>query len=502
MQQPSVRKVIVIGAGFAGLAAACSLAKAGYEVVCLEKNEVAGGGGRVFQGEGFTFVMGPSWYWMPDVFEQFFAKFGKNVSDYYDLVRLDPSYQVLYSQKDTLELPASMPELEALFESLETGAAANLRKFLKQAAYKYEVGINSLVYKPSRSLTEFIDAKLMVDVLRLDVFQSMHKHVRKYFKHPKLVQLMEFPILFLGALPQNTPALYSLMNYADMALGTWYPMGGMHKIVEAMVALAEELGVEIKLGEEVKRVELEGSAISRVITSQGEYEADVVIGGADYHHLETQLLPAQYRTYTDKYWDSRVMAPSSLIFYLGVDKKLEGLHHHNLFFDEDFGPHAQEIYTTPAWPKKPLFYVSAPSKTDPSVAPAGMENLFILIPVAPDLEDTEETREHYYQMVMARLEKIIGQEVRRHVIYKRSYAHRDFINDYHAFKGNAYGLANTLLQTAVLKPSLKSKKVKNLFYAGQLTVPGPGVPPSLISGQVVAAEVVKEFAPPVATLIN
>ncbi|MBA9076398.1 phytoene desaturase family protein [Rufibacter quisquiliarum] len=500
MQHTSAKKVIVIGAGFAGLAAAAGLASEGYEVVCLEKNEVAGGRARVFNTNGFVFDMGPSWYWMPDVFEQFFAKFGKNVSDYYELVRLDPSYQVLYGDQEVLELPASMPALESLFESLEPGAGTQLQKFLKQAAYKYEVGINSLVYKPSRSLTEFIDPKLLVDVLRLDVFQSMAKHVRKYFRHPKLIQLMEFPILFLGALPENTPALYSLMNYADMALGTWYPKGGMHKIVEGMVALAKEQGVEIRLGEEVQRLELEGGRITHVVTAQGKYEADVVIGSADYHHLETKLLPQSFRTYSDSYWDSRVMAPSSLIFYLGVDKKLTGLQHHNLFFDEDFGPHAAEIYTTPAWPQKPLFYVSVPSKTDPTVAPAGMENLFVLIPVAPDLEDREETREHYYQMVMERLEKITGQEVRSHVIYKRSYAHRDFIKDYHAFKGNAYGLANTLRQTAVLKPSLKSKKVKNLFYAGQLTVPGPGVPPSLISGQVVAAEVVKEFAPQNVTL--
>ncbi len=500
MHDLSRKKVIVIGAGFAGLAAAASMAQAGYEVTLLEKNEVAGGRARVFSADGFTFDMGPSWYWMPDVFEQFFQKFGKTTADYYHLERLDPSYQVLYGPQDTMELPAGMPQLEALFESLEPGSAAMLRTFLKQAAYKYEVGINNLVYKPSRSLTEFLDVKLLVDVLRLDVFQSMHKHVRKYFKHPRLIQLMEFPILFLGALPQNTPALYSLMNYADMALGTWYPMGGMHKIVEGMVALAQEQGVEIRLGEEVQRLELENGTITRVITAQGEYEANVVIGGSDYHHLETKLLPPEARSYTQKYWDTRVMAPSSLIFYLGVDRKLEGLRHHNLFFDEDFGPHAHEIYTEPAWPKKPLFYVSVPSKTDASVAPEGKENLFILIPVAPDLQDTEETREHYYQLVMNRLEQITGQEVKHHVIYKRSYAHKDFIKDYHAFKGNAYGLANTLLQTAVLKPSLKSKKVRNLFYTGQLTVPGPGVPPSLISGQVVASEVMKDFAPQETTL--
>jgi phytoene desaturase len=333
-----------------------------------------------------------------------------------------------------------------------------------------------------------------VDVFRLDVFQSMHRHVRKFFRHPKIIKLMEFPVLFLGALPQNTPALYSLMNYADMALGTWYPMGGMYKIVEGMAALAEAEGVQFRYNQEVTRLETEHNQIKRVHTKDQVWEADIVVAGADYHHVEKALLPLNQQSYSDDYWANRIMAPSSLIFYLGINKRLAHLNHHNLFFDEDFEPHAREIYETPQWPANPLFYVSAPSKTDASVAPAGCENIFILVPVAPDLQDEEATREKYYNLVMDRLEKLTKQNIREHVVFKRSYAHRDFINDYHAFKGNAYGLANTLMQTALLKPRLKSKKIKNLFYTGQLTVPGPGVPPSLISGQVVAQEVVKEFS--------
>jgi phytoene desaturase len=438
--------------------------------------------------------MGPSWYWMPDVFESYFNKFGKKTSDYYNLLRLDPSYRVLFGEEDFLDIPARMEEINALFESLEPGSSKMLQKFLAQAAYKYQVGINDLVYKPSRSLTEFIDLRLLIDVFRLDVFQSFSSHIRKFFHHKKILQLIEFPILFLGALPENTPALYSLMNYADISLGTWYPMGGMHKIVEAMVKLAEEKGVTFRYNEPVTKIEVEGNLARKVITAHREYIADIIIAGADYHHVEYDLLHKDLRSYKDDYWDKRVMAPSSLIFYLGINKRLQNLRHHNLFFDEDFKDHAREIYESPQWPSKPLFYVSAPSVTDASVAPAGCENLFILIPVAPDLQDTEEVREKYYHMIMDRLEKLTGQSVREHVVFKRSYAHADFKKDYHAFKGNAYGLANTLMQTAILKPSLKSKKVKNLYYTGQLTVPGPGVPPSLISGQVVAGEVQKEYS--------
>ncbi|MBF9255397.1 phytoene desaturase [Pontibacter sp. 172403-2] len=491
-------KVIVIGSGFSGLSAATCLADKGYDVTVLEKNATPGGRARSFAEAGFTFDMGPSWYWMPDVFESYFNRFGKSTSDYFQLERLDPSYTIVFGEDDLMQVPASMDELRQLFESMEPGSAQQLDKFLEQAAYKYEVGINKLVYKPGRSLTEFMSPKLLLDVLRMDVFQSFHKHIRRFFKHERIIKLMEFPILFLGALPENTPALYSLMNYADISLGTWYPMGGMYKIVEGMVQLAEEKGVKFLYNQEVKQIEVQEGMARHVVTASGSFEADVVVGSADYHHVEKKLLTGEYRSYSDTYWDKRVMAPSSLIFYLGVSKRLQNLQHHNLFFDEPFGPHAREIYADPKWPAKPLFYVCAPSVTDPAVAPEGSENLFILMPVAPGLEDTEETREHYYNLVMDRLEHLTKQEIRNNVIYKRTYAHQDFIKDYNAFKGNAYGLANTLLQTALLKPSLKSRKVSNLFYTGQLTVPGPGVPPSLISGQVVAREIEKEYAAPVA----
>jgi phytoene desaturase len=487
------KKVIVVGAGFAGLSAATTLASKGYQVTILEKNSSAGGRARVFQAEGFTFDMGPSWYWMPDVFETYFQRFGKKVSDYYELVRLDPSYRICFGDNDFVNIPAKMEELYQLFESYEKGSGKQLEKFLKQAAYKYQVGINNLVYKPSRSIWEFVDIKLLIDMIRMNIFESFYKHARRFFKNEKLLKLIEFPILFLGAIPQNTPALYSLMNYADMSLGTWYPMGGMHKIVEGMVALAEEKGVKILYNQEVKKINVVDGKARQVVTNQGAFEVDAVVAGADYHHIDQQVLEKPYRNYSESYWDKRVMSPSSLIFYLGINKKLQNMKHHTLFFDEDFALHSHEIYTQPQWPSKPLFYVSVPSQTDASVAPEGMENIFILIPVAVGLQDNEETREYYYNLVMDRFERLTGQNIREAVIYKRSYAHQDFSSDYHSFKGNAYGLANTLMQTAILKPSLKSKKVKNLYFTGQLTVPGPGVPPSLISGQVVAEELAKEI---------
>ena len=486
-----MKKVIVIGAGFAGLSAATSLANKGFEVTILEKNSVPGGRARVFREKGFTFDMGPSWYWMPDVFETYFGKFGKKPSDYYQLVRLDPSYAVIFDATSAVDIPAGIDKLKQLFEQIEPGSGQRLEAFLEQAAYKYDVGMNKFVWKPSRSIWEFVSLKLLYDLGRMDVLQTFAGHIRKYFSDPKLLQLMEFPILFLGATPENTPAMYSLMNYAEISMGTWYPMGGMYEIVKGMVALAEEKGVKLLLNQNVTRIDVVGGVAKQVVTDSATFEADVVVAGADYHHVDTKLL-GQYRNYSDSYWDKRTLAPSSLLYYLGINKRVPKLQHHNLFFDEDFKQHAHEIYTQPQWPSKPLFYVSAPSKTDPSVAPEGCENLFLLIPVAPDLkDDSEEIRERYFNVVMERLETYVGEDIRPYIVYKRTYAHRDFMSDYNAFKGNAYGLANTLMQTAFLKPTLKNKKVANLFYTGQLTVPGPGVPPSLISGLVVADEVEK-----------
>lgn len=493
-----MKQAIVIGSGFSGLSAACFLANAGWKVTILEKNSTPGGRARQFSEAGFTFDMGPSWYWMPDVFERFFNQFNKKVSDYYELDRLNPSYKIFW-QDDETNIPADFEELKNLFNSLEENGAEKLEQFLKEAEYKYRVGIDKLVHKPGLSVLEFADTDLIKGVFKLDVFTNMSKHVAKYFTNPKLKQLLEFPVLFLGALPKNIPALYSLMNYADLVGGTWYPKKGMYSIVDGMYQLAVELGVEFKFNACVNEIVVANSKAKEIrITNYdleiSEYEKletikdfDVLISSGDYHHTETKLLEPKYQTYTAKYWESRVMAPSCLLYYVGLNKKLNNLLHHNLFFDTDFDQHGKEIYDSKVYPTDPMFYLCAPSITDETVAPKGFENLFFLIPIASGLEnDTEELRKKYFDVVVERLEKRIGESVKDAIVYYKSYATSNFIEDYNSFKGNAYGLANTLLQTSILKPSCRSKKVENLFYTGQLTVPGPGIPPSLISGEVVA----------------
>jgi phytoene desaturase len=493
MQGTPNKKIAVIGAGFAGLASACSLAHKGFQVTLLEKNAQTGGRGRSFKVEGYSFDMGPSWYWMPEVFEQFFNRFGKKVSDYYTLQRLDPSYRVFFQDGKPLDVPAAYAEFKAMIEGLEPGAGARLDKFMAEAKVKYDVSMADFVWKPSLSILEFAQPRLLIESFRLHLFSGFSDHAKKFFKNPKIIQLLEFPILFLGAKPQKTPAMYSMMNYADVMLGTWYPKGGMCKIAEAMTALAKELGVQIITSSQVNTIDVSQNE-AHAISFDGKTERfDAIVAAADYQHVESKLLSKEYRTYSEEYWEKRVMSPSSLLFYIGVNRKVSGILHHNLFFDEPFDRHAIEIYDTPAWPENPLFYLCCTSATDPSVAPEGKENLFILIPVATGLTSDEKERMRYLKMCFQRIKKHTGEDLEASIEYVKSYAHEEFIQDYHAFKGNAYGLANTLMQTAVMKPRMKSKKVKNLFFTGQLTVPGPGVPPSIISGQIVADEVEKYF---------
>jgi len=488
-----LKTINIIGSGFSGLSAAAYLAKEGHDVHIYEMHEMTGGRARQFKAEGFTFDMGPSWYWMPDIFERFFSDFGYQASDFYDLRRLEPSYRVFFedSQED---IPAHPEELYAMFERLEPGSADKLRSFLKSAKYKYDVGISEFVEKPSLSATEFLDIRILSSAMKLNMFSSLSKEVRASFKNPKLIELLEFPVLFLGATPQKIPALYSLMNYADLILGTWYPMGGMYEIVKAMTKVAEKQGVKIHLNAKVEQINTTATKAESLQVNGNSYASDITISSADYHHTEQQLIHSDtQRNYSLRYWNKRVMAPSSLLFYLGIDKKLKNIKHHNLFFDKNFGVHAREIYEDPQWPSDPLFYVCCPSQTDNTVAPEGYENIFMLMPLAPGIEDNDALRSQYFDLIMDRLEKRTGQKIKPHIIFKKSFCIDNFKEDYHAFKGNAYGLANTLTQTAILKPRIKNKKLKNLYYTGQLTVPGPGVPPSIISGRVVANQIITDL---------
>lgn len=477
------KKTAVIGSGFSSLSAACYLAASGHEVTIYEKNDTVGGRARRLLKEGFTFDIGPSWYWMPDIFERFFADFDKKPSDYYQLDKLSPAYSV-YFKDDRIQIGDNLETIKATFEKNEAGSAIKLQEFMDKSSENYDIAIKNLVYRPGESPLELVTTQT---VQKLGAFiGNVSKDVRKKFKNPKLVSILEFPVLFLGATPGNTPSFYNFMNYADFGLGTWHPKGGMYEVILGIKKLAEELGVVIKTNAPVTEILVNDKNHAKGLSLDGEVHLyDTVLSGADYHHTET-LLPHALRQYSESYWEKKTFAPSSLIFYVGFDKKLKNVDHHNLFFDTDFTRHANEIYEDPQWPEDPLFYANFTSITDSSTAPEGCENGFFLIPLAPGLEDTTELREEYFKKIIDRFEKLTDQNVMNHILFKESFCVNDFKEEYNSYKGNAYGMANTLLQTAFLRPNLRSRKVKSLFFTGQLTVPGPGVPPSLISGKLAA----------------
>ncbi|MCW5517344.1 phytoene desaturase family protein [Muriicola sp. Z0-33] len=486
-----INKIAIIGSGFSALSASCYLAKQGYEVVMLEKNNTVGGRARQLIKSGYTFDIGPSWYWMPDIFDRFFNDFGKKTSDYYVLDKLNPAYKIFFSDEE-MTIGDCMEKISVEFERIEKGSASALQKFITKAQRNYQVAMEEIVYRPGVSPLELVTKDTIKSLDQF--FSTIKKEVRKQFKNPKLIATLEFPVLFLGAKPGDTPAFYSFMNYADFGLGTWHPRGGMYQIVRAMKSLAEELGVNIRTNANVDKIVVEEGSAKGVVVNGENIHADLVLSGADYHHSES-LLEASQRQYSQSYWQKKTFAPSSLLFYLGFNKRLKNVEHHNLFFDTDFELHASQIYDHPEWPSKPLFYANFPSITDKSMAPEGGETGFFLVPIAPGLEDTPELRKQYLDIVLERFQLLTKQNVIENIVFKESFCVNDFKEQYNSYKGNAYGMANTLSQTAFLRPRLKSKKVKNLYFTGQLTVPGPGVPPALISGKIVSDLIVKHTKP-------
>ena len=484
------KTIAIIGSGFSALSASCYLRQAGYDVSVFEKNSTLGGRARQLKKEGFTFDMGPSWYWMPDIFDKFFNDFNKKTSDYYSLDKLDPAYKIFFKD-EIITIGDTLDKICSEFERIEPGSSQPLRKFINKAATNYDIAINKVVLKPGLSPFELVTPETATRVDQF--FKTISGDVRKKFNNPKLISTLEFPVLFLGAKPNKTPSFYSFMNYADFGLGTWHPKGGMYEVIKAMTTLAKSLGVKFNTNSPVDKINVNNKTASSIVVNNNIHQFDVILSGADYHHSET-LLDQAYRQYSESYWSKKTFAPSSLLFYVGFSKKLKNIEHHNLFFDTSFETHAEEIYDNPQWPKDPLFYANFPSVTDETMAPKDHETGFFLIPIAPGIEDTDAIRNQYFDIIISRFEQLTKQDIKKNIIFRESFCVKDFIKDYNSYKGNAYGMANTLSQTAFLRPKLKSKKVKNLYFTGQLTVPGPGVPPALISGKLVADLIIKHHS--------
>lgn len=485
------KKAIIIGAGLGGLTLACLLAKQEYDVTVYEKNSYPGGRINTWSTKGFLFDLGPSFYQMPEVFEDFFKKFGKQISDFYNLKRLDPSYRMFFGKKDKIDISSDLKKNFKLFESYEKGAGQKLKEFLAQAKYQYETSMKYFLYKDYKTIFDFINWKLLKEGHRLHVFDSMDKFTKRFFKNNRLQKILQYTLVFLGGSPKKTPAIYSLMAHVDFNLGVWYPSGGMSKVSQAIEKLAKSLGVKFRYNSPVSKIIIENGIAKGVSIGKQVYYSDLVIANADYHHVETKLLSSNYRNYSDKYWESKVLAPSAFIILLGLKKKLKSLTHHNFILENDWIKHFDQIFEDPKWPDKPSIYVNAPSKSDPSVAPKGHENLFILVPVASGLKDSKINRQVFYEKTIASIEHTLGEKISDSIVVKRIFAHNDFKKLYNAYKGTALGLSHTLFQTAFFRPSHVSKKVSNLYFTGQYTHPGIGMPVQFISSQIVA-DLIKE----------
>lgn len=484
-----MKKVIVIGAGFAGLSTAALLAKKGFDVTVFEKNSQPGGRAGLIESKGFKFDMGPSWYLMPDVFERFFDLFNKKPEDYFTLQKLDPSYRIFFGQDEVVDIRSDLEANKKLFGRLEEGGDKKFMEYLDLSEYQYDISMKNFVYRDYRRFRDFADRKFMVEGVKLHVFDSIDKYVRRFFSDDRARKILQYNIVFLGGTPKTTPAMYSIMAHIDFNMGVWYPEGGLNAVAKGIYELGKSLGVKYIFDAPVEKIHVEDGKAKSVTTSSGEHEADIIVSNADYHFTETRLLDKEYQSYSKRYWEKRTVAPSGFIMYLGIDKKLPKLEHHNLFLDNDWEKHFDSIFENPDWPESPSYYVCAPSKTDSNVAPEGCENLFVLVPVASGLPDTPEIREKYEEKTLKHLESLVGENIRDHIITKQIFAHNDFKKLFNSYKGTALGLSHTLMQTAILRPHNQSKKVENLYYTGQYIHPGIGVPMALIASEIVSDKI-------------
>ncbi len=496
MKDGSGRAVIVVGGGIGGLATAARLAADGLEVTVVERCAQTGGRARLWCKDGYRFDMGPSWYLMPEVFETFFARFGHTPSDFYTLRRLDPSYRVLFgpSDGDACNVPADRRGIERLFDGFERDGAAKLGRYLDAAAYKYRVATEGFLYREYRSVFDFLNWRMMTEGLRLNVLGRLDADVRRRFSDRRSRQLLEYAMVFLGTAPEAAPAMYALMSHVDLTQGVFYPLGGLSSVAQGLHKLAEAQGVRMLLETRVTRLVVENGAVCAVEVegpdgTPGRLPCAAVVANADYAHVELDLLAPRDCSYPRRYWESRVVAPSMFLMYLGVTRRLASLEHHNLYFQPDWNRHFDTIFKRPSWPEAPCFYCSCITKTDAAMAPPGCENVFLLVPVAPGMADDDQTRERYAAMLIAHVEQMTGESIAPHIAVQRIYSQRDFTADYNAWKGTALGLSHTLMQTAVFRPAMRSRKVGNLFFAGQYTHPGIGVPMVIISAEVTADNV-------------
>ncbi|AWB28650.1 phytoene desaturase [Halococcoides cellulosivorans] len=480
--------VTIVGAGIGGLSTAAYCADAGADVTVLERHDQVGGVARTIEADGFQFDAGPSWYLMPEVFERFFGQFDRSPDDYYELEELDPQYRVFWTDGDRVTVPPDRDAVREIFESYEDGAGAAFDRYIERAGEAYHLGMDRFVYVDRSRLRDFLDLDVLRSARALGLVRSMDGHVARYFDVPKLQQLLQYTLVFLGGAPHNTPALYSMLAYADFEGHVHYPDGGMIAVVDGIATLARERGATIETGTPVTSIEPTDDGL-RVETAERTHETDRVVANAPRPHVERDLLAPRYRDKDPEFWDSRTYGPSAYMLYLGVEGSVDPLAHHTLVLPTDWDPHFEAIFDDPGWPDDPAFYLSVPSQTDPNVAPDGHHALVALVPIAPDLADGRDVRDRMRETILDRIESEAGVDLRDRIVLEREVCVSEFADQYSLPQGTALGLAHTLRQSGPLRPGHRSAACPGLYYAGSFVRPGIGVPMTVISGEHAARAV-------------
>jgi phytoene desaturase len=483
-------RVVIIGGGVGGLAVACLLAKAGRQVTVLEKNEQLGGRASLLGVGGFRFDTGPSWLLMRGVFEHFFALLDEPLENHLQLTKLTPSYRVFDAASgQQLDILSDLVRDAATFASVEPGADARLRQYLAQVAATNNLTLSRFLYTTFASKRELLIPKL----IRSQLLTSMHREAASFFADPLLQKTISYPAIFLGTSPYRAPALYGLLNHYLFNEGVWYPKGGMYSLVEALVRIGRRQGVVHRTNVAVTKINSTDGRANGVSTQHEQFPADIVISNAGKYHTETSLLGPEQRDHSPKYWQRRSWSPSALLLYLGVNRQYDSLAHHNLLFSKNWRRNLTDIFKSSDFPQDPSLYICAPSKTDATVAPKGYENLFVLAPVSAGLQYTQHQLETFAESVLATLETQMSlPNLRQHILYKRMFCVHDFAERFNSFKGTSLGLQHTLRQSALFRPSNTGKKVQGLYFVGADAHPGVGLPPVLISAELLYKQLIDE----------
>ena len=506
------KTAVVIGGGIGGLATAALLAKAGMKVSLYEGRAAVGGRASVWEQDGFKFDMGPSWYLMPDAFDQFFKLMGTTAAEQLNLVRLDPAYQTRNEgYGDKLLIRESVADNKALFEALEPGAGQKLQEYLDSAEDTYRLAVDKFLYTNFENAKPFTNAQVLSRAGKFvsQLLVSLDSFVSKHVTEPRLKKILDFPAVFLGASPYSLPSMYHLMTHVDMNVGVFYPMGGFYTIIQAIERLAVEHGVQIHTNSPVTKILVDQSGRAAGIeVGAAQVTADIVVANADLHHVETKLLEPKRQSLPAKWWDKKQPAPSGLLLFLGVKGSLPQLDHHSLLYTKDWQANFDMVFKkadgNSKVPAPASIYICKPSATDSSVAPEGYENLFVLVPIAPDvaigaggINGTGDVS------LEAAADEIIAQiadwceipDLQERIVLRRTMGPADFAREFNAWSGTALGMAHTLGQSAFFRPKNVSSKVSGLYYVGHNAVPGIGLPMCLIGAELVYKRLIGDTSP-------